>query len=627
LQLIEQLPRHHDPLPAWVPGMRQELLSMATAAAPASACTGTGGLITIVGNCQSHPLFLGLEKALPAYRFHFCTPVHLATEADVKELHGVLPHTGLLVMHRILPGYRDGIGLDGVTLEGLLPPKARAVVLPNLHYEGYHPWIGYSRDPDGRLATVEADSPLGSYHDFLAMTAAVKKVDVSVLLDSTCPEELADLLRQNHRNSLAELRRREEECDVGIADWMEANHQHHALMHTINHPTKLALDQLLGKVLSFLEYALPLTPDLYDRSEHLGAIAIPIHPWVRQALSLGAWANHWGRRRETPLAIDQQLEESVRFYRHHSWIAASNAAHPKFQFASQCLDLLQQKTSRRSDEQLPVDLLHLHCFKCAGSTFIWSLEHACQSRVAYVESPRSNQRLDWQILVDQPHRLPRTARAITSHLITLPPPGSLARLKVAFLRSPLARIGSAFRFQKHVQGNQSGMSFSSYVANMQNSILANFQTRHLSPQNPEDWSLQQGWAAEPERIDWKRTDLFVGLVERYDESIVALEHLLEMMGCPMDLAYPQPLNTTTDFKRQHHAEDDELSPEVLAAVTDLDKDLYRKAERRLLERLAAIDDLSQRLADYRLRCQALRATPTLVRIKTQQEWIFLSPSD
>jgi hypothetical protein len=243
-----------------------------------------------------------------------------------------------------------------------------------------------------------------------------------------------------------------------------------------------------------------------------------------------------------------------------------------------------------------------------------------------VESPRPNQRLDWQLLVDQRHRLPRTTRAITSHLITLPPPGSLARLKVAFLRSPLARIASAFRFQSHVQGSHVGMSFSSYVASMQHGILANFQTRHLSPQNPEDWSLHQGWAAQPERIDWQRPDLFVGLVERYDESIVALEHLLDTMGRPMDLAYPQPLNTTTDF-RQPRSEDAELPPEVLASVTDLDRDLYRKAERRLQERLAAMDDLSQRLADFRLRCQALRAKPIEVRIKPQQEWIVLSASD
>jgi hypothetical protein len=34
--------------------------------------------------------------------------------------------------------------------------------------------------------------------------------------------------------------------------------------------------------------------------------------------------------------------------------------------------------------------------------------------------------------------------------------------------------------------------------------------------------------------------LFVGIVERYDESIVALEHQLEQLGMPMDLAYPEP---------------------------------------------------------------------------------------
>ena len=33
-----------------------------------------------------------------------------------------------------------------------------------------------------------------------------------------------------------------------------------------------------------------------------------------------------------------------------------------------------------------IQLLHLHGFKCAGSTFIWSLERATQGQLAYFES-------------------------------------------------------------------------------------------------------------------------------------------------------------------------------------------------------------------------------------------------
>lgn len=46
--------------------------------------------------------------------------------------------------------------------------------------------------------------------------------------------------------------------------------------------------------------------------------------------------------------------------------------------------------------------------------------------------------------------------------------------------------------------------------------------------------------ARPELIDLERPDLFVGIVERYDESMVVLEFMLEQRNLSMDLAYPYP---------------------------------------------------------------------------------------
>ncbi len=349
LQLLEQLGSYHDPLPPWIPSMSmwQELLGMASAAADATATARPAGatLITIVGNCQTHPLFLGLERALPSHRFHFCTPVHLATPEEVKDLHRVLGETQVLVMHRITPGYRDGIGLDGVTLEALLPAGAHAIVLPNLHYEGYHATIGYAHDDRGELPGLAAESPLGDYHDFLAMVAAERGLEAEAILELPATPAMDDLLRGWHRRSLAELARREHDCDLQLSPWLEANYNASGhplpLFHTFNHPSNQLLERLLADLIGMLELENGMEPPrISDTMEILGRQRHGILPWTRQALGLPTWASAEGRSDwETSWTLAEQLGASIGFYRRHGWLVACNRKQEKFQLADRLLAL------------------------------------------------------------------------------------------------------------------------------------------------------------------------------------------------------------------------------------------------------------------------------------------------
>ncbi|WP_231605193.1 WcbI family polysaccharide biosynthesis putative acetyltransferase [Synechococcus sp. CBW1006] len=336
LGLLKRLEQLHSPPPAWIQALHQDLGRRITAPPPEPPSLA----LVVVGNCQAFPLMLGLQQALPTAQITFCPSVHLATAADVAELHQALPQADLLVMHRVQTGYRNNIGLDTATLQALLAPGARCVVLPNLHYEGQLPWIAYGQDPEGRLSALEAESPLGPYHDFLAMAAAGRGLDAAALHGIPCPEAVASVLREAHHHSLAELRSREADCSVGLSDWIAERHRQQPIGHTINHPTQASLDTLLRRLLAQLHPTHQLGPDLFDRQEHLGSLSLPIHPWVQQALNLGAWASTWGQRRHTPFLIATQLDESIAFYRRHPWIEAVNATHPKLAFAQRCLDLL-----------------------------------------------------------------------------------------------------------------------------------------------------------------------------------------------------------------------------------------------------------------------------------------------
>ncbi len=341
LVLLDRLQHLLNPKPSWVELVSNDLRDRLKQLSPELFPANRNNLsVVLVGNCQAFPLLFGLQNGLPQASINFCPSVHLATAADVALLHQALPTADVLVMHRVQPGYRNNIGLDSTTLNSLLAPTARSLVLPNLHYEGHLPWCGYGQDPDGRLATIEADSPLGPYQDFLAMAAAGLGLAAEDLLNQPCPEGMAALLQIGHQSSLAQLQSREAQCNVQLSDWIAENHRHEPIFHTINHPTQACLHQLLLRLLGHLDPEHQLGPDPFDSQDHLGSLSLPIHPWVHQALNLGAWATSWGQRESIPFSIHAQLTESIAFYRLHPWIAAANADHPKLSFAKHCLSFL-----------------------------------------------------------------------------------------------------------------------------------------------------------------------------------------------------------------------------------------------------------------------------------------------
>lgn len=140
-----------------------------------------------------------------------------------------------------------------------------------------------------------------------------------------------------------------------------------------------------------------------------------------------------------------------------------------------------------------VHLLHLHGFKCAGSTLIWSLERATDGRLLYLESEQPNRRLPWQRAKEHLRSMKQKPLAVTSHLMSLPPQDELAVLKVALIRQPLARIISAYCFETAVQGKHQDLAIDAYLRRHRGGKLSNYQTRHLSPQHDEDWHDRGGW--------------------------------------------------------------------------------------------------------------------------------------
>jgi hypothetical protein len=346
---MDRLEQLHDSPLDWLAQMRDFLLQLPPAVAAQSKAVEVQRLV-VIGNSQADSLRLALASAIPHAEVICCPWESLTKPDNGARLQQLLANTDILVMQQLPSGYPDGIKIALAGLRSLLPVGARVITVPNLHYEGHHPWIGYLQDADGQLAGLRGESPLGDYHDFLAMAAARRGLEVGDLLQRSAPPGLVEAIGQAHSQSLAELQRQEANCDLGLSDWIAHRYRPAAVMHSIDQPTQATIQQLLQRLLAQLTPTaqapgLQLATDQALNQHQRPAISIPIHPWVRQSLQLEQWADGWGQKGGQAWPIHEQLASSIAFYRRYPWIGEANLGHPKHRFAEQCLDLLSAPLS------------------------------------------------------------------------------------------------------------------------------------------------------------------------------------------------------------------------------------------------------------------------------------------
>jgi hypothetical protein len=266
-----------------------------------------------------------------------------------------------------------------------------------------------------------------------------------------------------------------------------------------------------------------------------------------------------------------------------------------------------------------LDVLHLHGFKCAGTTFAWILEKNYPGRVAYIESDAPDARLPWQIMRRALGTFPW--KAATSHLCSVPPTDNpLARLAVAFVRDPRSRLWSGFRFEQRHGTVGANEAFPEFLARRQNSEINNYQTRHLSSQEDGGWLACAGWQARLDLIDPERQDLFIGVVEEFDKSMVLLERRLAAMGITFDASYHTVRNRSGEVDAP--TEERERIPHDMVKQDD---ELYARVSDALARQWASLANADEHLARFRQRCVDAAAIEASVKIKGSKDWIVIDP--
>ena len=207
--------------------------------------------------------------------------------------------------------------------------------------------------------------------------------------------------------------------------------------------------------------------------------------------------------------------------------------------------------------------------------------------------------LDWE-QIKQNMALTKL-RAVSSHSLRIPESIPKGYMFVAFVRNPSERLISAWKFQTNVQ-KISNVSFSSYLKN--HSDAKNVQSLFLYNAKISDGLSIKEIGNQSFELFRHRPNVFLGVVERYDESMTVLEKLLSLNLLTVDLSYPRILNKNTEAQFQ-------MKPD--ATVPDdyirLDEALHKFANFHLDLQISLIPNFADLLRDFRARCKLHRTSP------------------
>ena len=262
-------------------------------------------------------------------------------------------------------------------------------------------------------------------------------------------------------------------------------------------------------------------------------------------------------------------------------------------------------------------IVHAHMFKNAGTTLDWSLQRSFgEQHLDHRDDDRMREGANYltEFLQAQPE-----LEALSSHWITFPLPTE-RKLQLHLLmmfRDPIERIRSVYAFERRQEpaetpGSKKAkqLSFKDYVKwqlePMPGPVVKNFHTRYCSGEYlGEELALLNEKARET-----VSNAPLLGIVERYDESMVLLEHSLKRQFPTLDLAY-RVQNATRDLQQDPAVSRlqvlDELGDiaDAVMAANRYDIELYADVCKQFEQAYANIPNAETKLHELRRRCALL----------------------
>lgn len=267
-------------------------------------------------------------------------------------------------------------------------------------------------------------------------------------------------------------------------------------------------------------------------------------------------------------------------------------------------------------------ITHVHIFKNAGTSFDWILEKNFGKNFLDHRKPLEMKQGGVKYLYDI-YKEDQSLIALSSHHIPFDPKDlekindDFNVLPIYFMRDPIDRSLSVYKFekkQKNVQNEGPKMAkelnFLEYVqwsiTDRKARTLRNMNTMFASGIRNVD-SQQE---IEQAKNNLNNT-MFLGVVDRFDESMVIFEEEFKKYFSDIDLSYI-PQNVNQKEKKSLNEKKDNIEKLLGKAVFEKfknknqnDIELYEYANNLLDERIKCVDDFDDKLEDFKRRCKKL----------------------
>ena len=268
-------------------------------------------------------------------------------------------------------------------------------------------------------------------------------------------------------------------------------------------------------------------------------------------------------------------------------------------------------------------ILHGHIFKNAGTTFDWSLHNNFGEGFLDHREDVLMRRDGCNHLRDLVNTTPGL-NAISSHSMTrsLPRLPGVEFMPAYILRHPIARIRSVYTFERRQLANTPGAraaklkNFRDYVGwRMQADVartIRNYQTVYLAGRHGATADADIAARFFAQALENLGSSPLVGTVEDYDRTMVLFEETLKTRFPQIDLSYIAQ-NVSGGKIPPGSDTGDEAVARILTDLGGLQKQvidensfdlaLYQAAVHRMNSRVDQIADFTDKLADFRARCQ------------------------
>lgn len=181
-------------------------------------------------------------------------------------------------------------------------------------------------------------------------------------------------------------------------------------------------------------------------------------------------------------------------------------------------------------------IIHYHMFKNAGSSVDAILQHNFGDKWVEIEGP-DNKKLTPEMMVEYINANPEV-KAISSHTaqVTLPNIPNVNIIPIFFFRHPVGRIQSAYNFERKQDSDAPGavkakeVDFPEYLAwrlaSPTMTQVVNFHAYRLKDFKKTTYN-REGQYLRPRALQALKLLPFVGLVERFDESMAKFGELIK----------------------------------------------------------------------------------------------------